>query len=144
MIKKVLGSSSKKTKEDRGIDKAILDAVVGIATRDKGNILFLISDKSYNDYQKSKDDIKSYIFENIQDMSSKQRTNSMDMTYSVSDNELNIRNTVNSIKKDFANAAEEKEYFDRLIFSVFTKSRVELNEVAIQCLAFEDINVYIL
>lgn len=144
MTEKILGLSSKKTKEDKNIDKAILDAVVSIATRDKGNILFLLSDKSYEDYQQSKDDIKSYILENMQDMSSKQRTNSMDMTYSVSDSELTIRNTVDSIKKDFANIAGEKKYFDRLIFSVFTKSRAELNEVAVQCLALEGVNVYIL
>lgn len=144
MIDKIIGSSSKETEEDKGIDKAILNAVVSIATRDKGNILFLFSDESYTKYKRSKEEIKNYFIENRQNIASKQRTNSMDMTYSLSDSELTIRNTVDSIKKDFANAAGEKKYFDRLIFSVFTKSRAELNEVAVQCLTLEGVNVYIL
>ena len=74
---------------------------------------------------------------------SKQRINGMDMSYS-SDSELTIRNTVRNIKNDFKAAAEETKYFDRLFKSVFTRSRAELNEVAIQCLALEDVNVYII
>lgn len=144
MIDKIIGSSSKKTEDDKGIDKAILDAVVNIATRDKGNILFLFSDESYEKYTLSKEELRNYFIKNRQNIASKQRTNSMDMTYSLNDSELTIRNTVDSIKKDFANAAAEKKYFDRLIFSVFTESRAELNEVAAQCLTLEGVNVYIL
>ena len=144
MINKIIGSSAKEAKEDKGVNKAILDAVISIATRDKGNILFLFSDESYTEYTRSKEEVKNYFIKNKQEIASKQRTNSMDMTYSLSDSELTIRNTVDSITKDFANAAGEKKHFDRLIFSVFTKSRAELNEVAIRCLTLEDVNVYIL
>lgn len=144
MHEKLSGLSSEKPEEGKSVDKAILDAVVNIAKRDKGNILFLFSDTSYENYTKNREEIKSCLLKNMQDMSFKQRINSMDMTYSISDSELNIRNTVKSIKDDFAVAAGETKYFERLIFSVFTKSRVELNEVAIQCLALEDVNVYIL
>ena len=143
MIEKILSLSSKKTEDDGGIDKAVLNAVVSIGTRDKGNILFLFSDKSYEDYTKSKDELRLYLIENKEDMSPKQRTNSMDMSYSISDSELAIRNTVKSIKDDFISAAEGTKDFDRLIFSVFTKSRAELNEVATQCLSLENVNVYI-
>lgn len=143
MIDKLLSLSSKKIVDDGGINKAILDAVVSIGTRDKGNILFLISDKSYKNYSKSKDELRTCLLENKEDMSSKQRTNSMDMSYSIDDSELTIRNTVESIKNDFAEVAKETETFDRLIFSVFTKSRAELDEVAIQCLSLKNINIYI-
>lgn len=143
MFEKLSGFSSNNPKDDGGIDKVILDAVGNIAKRDQGNILFLFSDKSYKNYTQSREEIKSYHIENRQDMSSKQRTNSMNMTYSISDSELTIRNTVKIIKSDFETAAEAK-CPERLIFSVFTKSRAELDEVAIQCLALEDVNVYIL
>lgn len=144
MDKKLSGLFSKKQEDNKGIDKAILDAVVSIGTRDKGNILFLFSDKAYENYTQSKDDLRTYLLENKEDMLPKQRTNSMDMSYSIDDSELTIRNTVKSIKDDFAVAAKETKYFDRLIFSVFTKSRAELNEVAIQCLSLENVNVYII
>lgn len=143
MIEKILSFSSKKTEDVGGIDKAILDAVVSIGTRDKGNILFLISDKSYKNYTQSKGDLRTYLLENKKNMSPKQRTNSMDMSYSIDDSELTIRHTVESIKNDFAEVAKETETFDRLIFSVFTKSRAELDEVAIQCLSLENVNVHI-
>lgn len=144
MHEKLSGESSEKTEEGKSVDKAILDAVVNIVKRDKGNILFLFSDTSYRNYMKNREEIKSCILKNMQDISFKQRINSMDMTYSVSDSELNIRNTVKGVKDDFANVAGEKKYFDRLVFSVFTKSRAELNEVAVQCLTLEGVNVYIL
>ena len=143
MIDKMLGLSSKQPQNNSGINKEILDAVVSIAKRDKGNILFFFSEEAYVDYERSRDEIKSYLLENVKDMSFTQRTNSMDMLYSISDSELTIRNTVQSIKDDFATAATETNYFDRLIFSVFTKSRAELNEVAIQCLSLKNVNVYI-
>lgn len=139
MIKKLLGLFSKQPKDDGGINKAILGAVVDIAKRDEGNILFLFSDESYKNYTQSKAEIKSCLLENALP---KQRTNTMDMTYS-SDSDLTIRNTVRNIKSDFEAAAEETEHFNRLVHSVFTRSRAELNEVAIQCLSLENVNVYI-
>ncbi len=142
MIKKVTGLFSKKTDDKKGIDKTTLDTVINIAKRDKGNVLILFTDDSYKDYTYSRDEVKFQLSENIQGMPSKQRINSMDMSYS-SDSELTIRNTVRNIKNDFKAAAEETKYFDRLFKSVFTRSRAELNEVAIQCLALEDVNVYI-
>lgn len=142
MIKKVIGLFSKKSDEKKGIDKTTLDTVINIAKRDKGNVLILFTDDSYKDYTYSRDEVKSHLLENIQGMTSKQRINGMDMSYS-SDSELTIRNTVRNIKNDFKAAAEETKYFDRLFKSVFTRSRAELNEVAIQCLALEDVNVYI-
>lgn len=142
MIKKVTGLFSKKTDDKKGIDKTTLDTVINIAKRDKGNVLILFTDDSYKDYTYSRDEVKFQLSENIQGMPSKQRVNGMDMSYS-SDSELTIRNTVRNIKNDFKAAAEETKYFDRLFKSVFTRSRAELNEVAIQCLALEDVNVYI-
>lgn len=142
MIKKVTGLFSKKTDDKKGIDKTTLDTVINIAKRDKGNVLILFTDDSYKDYTYSRDELKFHLSENIQGMASKQRINGMDMSYS-SDSELTIRNTVRNIKNDFKAAAEETKYFDRLFKSVFTRSRAELNEVAIQCLALEDVNVYI-
>ncbi|MGP9516482.1 hypothetical protein ACT3RO_12000 [Psychrobacter sp. AOP5-CZ1-12] len=142
MIKKVTGLFSKKTDDKKGIDKTTLDTVINIAKRDKGNVLILFTDDSYKDYTYSRDEVKFQLSENIQGMPSKQRINGMDMSYS-SDSELTIRNTVRNIKNDFKAAAEETKYFDRLFKSVFTRSRAELNEVAIQCLALEDVNVYI-
>jgi hypothetical protein len=143
MIKKVTGLFSKKTDDKKGIDKTTLDTVINIAKRDKGNVLILFTDDSYKDYTYSRDEVKFQLSENIQGMPSKQRINGMDMSYS-SDSELTIRNTVRNIKNDFKAAAEETKYFDRLFKSVFTRSRAELNEVAIQCLALEDVNVYII
>ena len=142
MIKKVTGLFSKKTDDKKGIDKTTLDTVINIAKRDKGNVLILFTDDSYKDYTYSRDEVKFQLSENIQGMPSKQRVNGMDISYS-SDSELTIRNTVRNIKNDFKAAAEETKYFDRLFKSVFTRSRAELNEVAIQCLALEDVNVYI-
>lgn len=142
MIKKVTGLFSKKTDDKKGIDKTTLDTVINIAKRDKGNVLILFTDDSYKDYTYSRDEVKFQLSENIQGMPSRQRINGMDMSYS-SDSELTIRNTVRNIKNDFKAAAEETKYFDRLFKSVFTRSRAELNEVAIQCLALEDVNVYI-
>nr|WP_181717460.1 hypothetical protein [Psychrobacter sp.] len=143
MDKNLSGLFSKKPENNKGVDKAILDAVVSIGTRDKGNILILFSKEAYVNCEKSREEVKSYLAKIVKDPLFTQRTNSMDMLYSISDSELTIRNTVKSIKDDFAKTAEPTENFDRLVFSVFTKSRAELNEVASQCLSLENVNVYI-
>lgn len=116
------------------VDMAILDAVVSIAKNEKNkksNILFLFSPNSYNDYVTARGVLSNHIRKKMPSHS--QRLNSCDTT----------SNTVfKNIEHDFQ--AISKEDFDRLILTVFTKNRSELNRLARECLGLDDVNVYIL
>lgn len=141
MIKEVLDTALNRPKDKVRIDKAILDAVVYIAKKDHGNILFLLSIDSYDNnpnFQESRTALTAYVRENMKDISFKQRLNGRD---------LRSTSAFNDIVKDLQNTntnPEEGNEYERLILSVFTRSRAELDDIAVRCLALEDVSVYIL
>ena len=141
MIKEILDTALNRPKDKVRIDKAILDAVVYIAKQDHGNILFLLSIDSYDNnpnFQESRTALTAYVRENMKDISFKQRLNGRD---------LRSTGAFNDIVKDLQNTntnPEEGNEYERLILSVFTRSRAELDDIAIRCLALEDVSVYIL
>ena len=141
MIKEILDTALNRPKDKVRIDKAILDAVVYIAKKDHGNILFLLSIDSYDNnpnFQESRTALTAYVRENMKDISFKQRLNGRD---------LRSTSAFNDIVKDLQNTntnPEEGNEYERLILSVFTRSRAELDDIAVRCLALEDVSVYIL
>ncbi len=133
MINSIFSKNEKADEQVKQIDNAILDVVVTIAKNDDSNILFLFSAHSYNDYSDSRDVLSNYIDANMKNY--KQRLNGCDTTSST---------IFNTIESDFKVAIQESKMFDRLILSVFTKNRAELDDLAIKCLALDNVNVYIL
>lgn len=136
MIRKLLNLIFKRNKDKILIDKAILDAVVNIAKRDNTNILFFFSIDSYNNdphYQSSREVLNNYIRENMQGYS--QRVDGCD---------TGSGSVLNNIENDFRVVSNKTESYDRLILSVFTKNRAELNNLASKCLSLEGVSVYIL
>lgn len=133
MIKKLLNFIFRKKKNEVFIDKVLLDAVVNIAKNNKGNIIFLFSNHSYSNYSRSREVLSNYIDEHMQGY--KQRLNGCDTTSST---------VFNNLESDFAAVPKEIHMFDRLIKSVFTKNRAELDELASKCLTLDDVSVYIL
>lgn len=111
----------------------ILAALLEIAKTDKGNILFLLSPNSYNDYIEDRESFSSYIKGNMRE--SMQRLNSSDTSSST---------VFKNIVSDFEAAKAETDLFDRLVKSIFTKNREELDDLASKCLALNDVSVYIL
>ena len=144
MIKKMLDFVFGRSKYGKHIDKVALEAMIDIAKKDQGNILILLSNHSYKDYAKSIDELEKYILENMQDIPFRQRLNRMDMSYGGSDSKLSISNTIRTVEQDFASVRAETQLFDRLFKTIFTRSRAELDEVAIKFLTMEGINVYII
>ena len=141
MIKEVLDTALNRPKDKVRIDKAILDAVVYIAKKDHGNILFLLSIDSYDNnpnFQESRTALTAYVRENMKDISFKQRLNGRDLRSTSAFNDI-----VEDLQNTNTNPEEGNEY-ERLILSVFTRSRAELDDIAIRCLALEDVSVYIL
>lgn len=140
MIKKL---SEMLSKDDELIDKEILDAVVNIAKKNIGNILFLFSIHSYNNdphFQNSRVALSNYLHENMKDIAFKQRLNGQD---------LRAADPFKNIGIDLQNTntntnPEEDDKYERLILSVFTSSRAELDDIAIKCLTLENVDVYIL
>ena len=113
---------------------AILDAVVSIAKNEKNeksNILFLFSPNSYSDYGAARGVLSNHIKREMP--SYNQRLNSCDTSSST---------LFTNIDHDFKTVS--KENFDRLILTVFTKDRSELNTLARKYLALDDVNVYVL
>lgn len=111
----------------------ILAALLEIAKKDKGNILFLLSPLSYNNYSEDRESFSTYIKSNMHE--SMQRLNSSDTLSST---------VFKNIVSDFEAAKAETDLFDRLVKSVFTKNREELNELASKCLSLDGVSVYIL
>ena len=141
MIKEILDTALNRPKDKVRIDKAILDAVVYIAKKDHGNILFLLSIDSYDNnpnFQESRTALTAYVRENMKDISFKQRLNGRDLRSTSAFNDI-----VEDLQNTNTNPEEGNEY-ERLILSVFTRSRAELDDIAVRCLALEDVSVYIL
>lgn len=113
--------------------EVILKALLDIAKRDKGNILFLLSPTSYNDYIEDREAFSAYIKGNMRE--SMQRLNSSDTGSST---------VFKDIVSDFDAAKVETDLFDRLLRAVFTKNREELDELASKCLTLDKVSVYIL
>lgn len=143
MIKEILDTALNRPKDEVRIDKAILDAIVYIAKKDHGNILFLLSIDSYDNdphFQESRVALTAYITDNMKDLAFNQRLNGQD---------LRSAQAFENIGKDLKNTntnknPEENDKYERLLLSVFTRSRAELDDIAIKCLALEDVNVYII
>ena len=143
MIRKLSEMILNEPKDDIFIDKEILDTVVYIAKKNIGNILFLFSIHSYNNephFQNSRVALSNYIHANMKDITFKQRLNGQD---------LRSADAFESIVLDLQNTntntnPEKDDKYERLIFSVFTTSRAELDEIAIKCLSLEGVSVYII
>ncbi len=143
MIKKLSEMMLNEPKEAVLIDKEILDAVVYIAKKNIGNILFLFSIHSYNNkphFQNSRVALSNYIHANMKDITFKQRLNGLDLLSADAFNHigLDLQNTNTNTNP------EEDDKYERLILSVFTTSRAELDEIAIKCLSLEGVSVYII
>lgn len=136
MFKRILriisNLTSKKAENDKGIDKALLETVVSISKRDKGNVLFIFSKHSYDDYQSSRGMLSNYIESHMQ--GHRQRLNGRDTTSST---------TFNDIKKNLNDITKEAELYDRLIISIFTKNETERDDLASKCLALDNVTVYV-
>lgn len=143
MIKKILDTALNRPKDKVRIDKAILDAVVYIARKNNGNILFLFSIDSYDgdpNFQSSRTALTAYVRENMKDISFKQRLNGRDLRAADAFEKIciDLKNT-NTDKNP-----EDNDKYERLILSVFTRSKAELADIAIKCLALEDVSVHII
>lgn len=143
MIKKLSDTILNKPEDKVLIDKVILDAVVYIAKKNIGNILFLFSIDSYNNdphFQDSRTALTNYVRENMKDIPFKQRFNGQDLRAADAFNHISIDLKNTNTNKN----PEENDKYERLILSVFTSSRAELDDMAIKCLSLEDVSVYII
>lgn len=113
------------------MNDVILNAVVEITKNDKSNILFLLSEYAYQSYTDDREVLRLRIKDQY---SESVLVNTMDTSANDADLLKYIKHDMNS----------NNEIFNRKILSVFTKSRTELDDLAIKCLALDDFSVYIL
>lgn len=114
------------------MNDAILNAVIEITKNDKSNILFLLSEYSYQSYTDDRKVLSTCIKNQY---SEAVFVNTMDTNANDADLLKYVKHDMNS----------NNEIFNRKILAVFTKSQDELRKLALMYLkSDEDMSVYIL